>query len=126
MIAKKLIFFFMSWLVVPLPLQAHHSPAMFDGSKQLTLTGTVRLFQWTNPHSYIQLIVKTDEWSGAGMEPRDGRQCLSLQPRLATFDREGGRYAHGHRRSRCATDNRVVCWWKPRLPMARRSEGIHE
>ena len=42
---------------------------MFDGSKQLTLTGTVREFQWTNPHSYIQLIVKPDdgtaeqEWS---------------------------------------------------------------
>ena len=68
MSAKELLFFFMSWLVVPLPLQAHHSPAMFDGSKQLTLTGTVRLFQWTNPHSYIQLLVKSDsgseqEWS---------------------------------------------------------------
>jgi hypothetical protein len=53
---------------VPLHLQAHHSPAMFDGSKQLTLTGTVREFQFTNPHSYIQLIVKADdgaeqEWS---------------------------------------------------------------
>ena len=58
-----------SCLVLPLTLQAHHSPAMFDGSKQLTLTGTVREFQWTNPHSYIQLIVKPDdgtaeqEWS---------------------------------------------------------------
>jgi hypothetical protein len=41
---------------------------MFDGSRQLTLTGTVREFQWTNPHSYIQLVVKADdgaeqEWS---------------------------------------------------------------
>ena len=58
-----------SCLVLPPTLQAHHSPAMFDGSKQLTLTGTVREFQWTNPHSYIQLIVKPDdgtaeqEWS---------------------------------------------------------------
>lgn len=48
--------------------QAHHSPAMFDGSRQLTLSGTVREFQWSNPHSYIQLVVKpTDgpeqEWS---------------------------------------------------------------
>ena len=55
-------------LAVPATLQAHHSPAMFDGSKQLTLTGTVREFQWTNPHSYIQLVVKGDdgaeqEWS---------------------------------------------------------------
>ena len=47
---------------------AHHSPVMFDATKQLTLTGTVREFQWTNPHSYIQLLVKNDqgqdeEWS---------------------------------------------------------------
>ena len=56
------------WLVLPLELHAHHSPAMFDFSKQLTLTGTVRVFQWTNPHSYIQLVVKPadgpeQEWS---------------------------------------------------------------
>ena len=66
---KLLLSFASSGLVLPLTLQAHHSPAMFDGSKQLTLTGTVREFQWTNPHSYIQLIVKPDdgtaeqEWS---------------------------------------------------------------
>ena len=47
---------------------AHHSPVMFDATKQLTLTGTVREFQWTNPHSYVQLLVKNDqgqdeEWS---------------------------------------------------------------
>ena len=57
-----------SWLALPFAAQAHHSPAMFDGSKQLTLTGTVRVFQWTNPHSYIQLIVRPEsgpeqEWS---------------------------------------------------------------
>jgi hypothetical protein len=40
---------------------AHHSPVMFDQSKPLTLTGTVREFQWTNPHSYIQLVVKNDQ-----------------------------------------------------------------
>jgi hypothetical protein len=47
---------------------AHHSPVMFDATKQVTLRGTVRQFQWTNPHSYIQLVVKNDqgqdeEWS---------------------------------------------------------------
>ena len=49
-------------------LSAHHSPAMFDMQKRVTLTGTVREFQWTNPHSYIQLLVKDKagrevEWS---------------------------------------------------------------
>jgi len=47
---------------------AHHSPVMFDQTQRVTLTGTVREFQWTNPHSYIQLVVKNDqgqdeEWS---------------------------------------------------------------
>jgi hypothetical protein len=47
---------------------AHHSPVMFDHAQSVTLTGTVRQFQWTNPHSYIQLVVKNDqgqdeEWS---------------------------------------------------------------
>jgi len=29
---------------------AHHSFAMFDFSKQVTIHGTVKEFQWTNPH----------------------------------------------------------------------------
>ncbi|MGZ3246521.1 MAG: DUF6152 family protein [Croceibacterium sp.] len=50
------------------PVQAHHSMAMFDQTKTITLTGTVRQFQWTNPHCYIQLMVKDaagkqTEWS---------------------------------------------------------------
>jgi hypothetical protein len=69
MVAKTLrLWLLSSALVLPLELHAHHSPAMFDFSRELTLTGTVRLFQWTNPHSYIQLVVKPDdgpeqEWS---------------------------------------------------------------
>jgi hypothetical protein len=40
---------------------AHHSPVMFDQTQQITMTGTVREFQWTNPHSYVQLVVKNDQ-----------------------------------------------------------------
>src|ERR1700758_1402652 len=36
---------------------AHHSFAMFDQSKQVTLKGTVTEFQWTNPHAWIHLDV---------------------------------------------------------------------
>ena len=36
---------------------AHHSHAMFDLDKQVTLVGTVREFQWNNPHCWIQLLV---------------------------------------------------------------------
>jgi len=36
---------------------AHHSFAMFDRTKDVVLKGTVREFQWTNPHSFIELEV---------------------------------------------------------------------
>lgn len=47
---------------------AHHSTAEFDYTKQLTIQGKVKEVQWTNPHSYIQLLVAGDdgnqvEWS---------------------------------------------------------------
>ena len=38
-------------------LQAHHSFAMFDTTKPVTLTGKVTQFQWTNPHAYIEIDV---------------------------------------------------------------------
>ena len=40
-----------------MPVVAHHSFAMFDASKTMTLEGTVKEFQWTNPHSWIFLMV---------------------------------------------------------------------
>ena len=47
---------------------AHHSFAMFDMGKEVKVSGTVKQFQWTNPHAYIQLIGKDAsgkdiEWS---------------------------------------------------------------
>jgi hypothetical protein len=50
-----------------MPATAHHSAAMFDHAASLTLTGTVREFQWTHPHCWIQLVVpgasNAVEWS---------------------------------------------------------------
>src|SRR3569623_295186 len=40
------------------PAFAHHSFAMFDNQKNVTLEGTVKGIQWTTPHSWIQLVVK--------------------------------------------------------------------
>ena len=55
-------------LAVPLtPALAHHSFAMFDQKKIMTLKGTVTEFQWTNPHAFIELDVvsggKVRHWS---------------------------------------------------------------
>jgi hypothetical protein len=40
-----------------LPATGHHSFAMFDQRKVMTLEGTVAEFQWTNPHSFIEMDV---------------------------------------------------------------------
>jgi hypothetical protein len=37
---------------------AHHSGAMFDEKKEVTLTGVVKEFQFTNPHSWLLVDVK--------------------------------------------------------------------
>ncbi len=46
---------------------AHHSGAMFDYDKSVTLVGTVKQFQWTNPHCWIELSVPgasgAEDWS---------------------------------------------------------------
>jgi len=34
---------------------AHHSFSMFDNEHQVKMIGTVKTFQWTNPHVYIEL-----------------------------------------------------------------------
>src|SRR6185437_4301180 len=36
---------------------AHHSFAMFDQKKYLTLKGVVRNLEWANPHTYLYLQV---------------------------------------------------------------------
>jgi len=57
------------WLsLVPVgKADAHHSAAMFDRAKSVTLHGTVREFQWSNRHCFIQLLALTEgkvvEWS---------------------------------------------------------------
>jgi hypothetical protein len=38
-------------------VSAHHSFAMFDDTKELVITGEVTEFQWTNPHTWIEMDV---------------------------------------------------------------------
>ena len=76
-------------LTMPSLADAHHSFAMFDRTKVVSQKGVVREFQWTNPHSWIQLIVtdasgKTAEWSLEALSPnvlgRWGWKRNSLKP----------------------------------------------
>ena len=47
---------------------AHHSFAMFANDKTETLDGTVKEFEWINPHSWIHIVTvnaagKPEEWA---------------------------------------------------------------
>ena len=44
-----------------IPALAHHSFTMFDMTKHVTLVGTVTSFEWTNPHSYIEIDVPDEK-----------------------------------------------------------------
>ena len=43
------------------PVSAHHSTAMYDMANPVTVTGTVKRFEWTNPHAFIYLDVKDEK-----------------------------------------------------------------
>jgi hypothetical protein len=69
----------MSILSAAGPVFAHHSFAVFDQSKQMTIAGFVKDFQYTNPHSWIDVIVmrehgETEEWGVETGPPNQLRQ----------------------------------------------------
>jgi hypothetical protein len=77
-------------LAAPGPVLAHHSFAMFDATKVVTINGTVKEFQWTNPHSVIWVLTpapggQTDLWTvelgtSPGNLTRTGWSKHSLNP----------------------------------------------
>ena len=46
------------FLIVSVPLFAHHSNAVFDPRKRVTVTGIVTEWFWANPHCLLSLDVK--------------------------------------------------------------------
>jgi hypothetical protein len=52
-------------LAWPVPAVAHHSFAMFDHTRTMTLKGTVTTFRWANPHATLELDVPDPH----GVEP---------------------------------------------------------
>jgi hypothetical protein len=75
-------------LIAASPLAAHHSAAMFDDTKVVELSGTVKALQWTNPHVWLQLVVddqgRATEWSFEGGSPnslsRQGWRSTTFKP----------------------------------------------
>ena len=68
---------------------AHHSPIVFDRTRQVTLAGVVTEFRWGNPHSWIHIDVpdadgKVANW-GIEMDPashlaRSGWKSTLVKP----------------------------------------------
>ena len=48
--------------IAVVPLAAHHSfAAEYDGTKPITINGTVTKIEWTNPHARIYIDAKDDK-----------------------------------------------------------------
>ena len=72
------------------PALAHHSFAMFDHEKTMTLSGTVKEFEWTNPHAWLHIVAvdektgKPVQWSfemgGVGQVAAQGWKPDSVKP----------------------------------------------
>ncbi|MEO7691228.1 MAG: DUF6152 family protein [Sphingomonas sp.] len=76
-------------VLAAIPAVAHHSFAMFDQARTVKLSGTVTQFQWTNPHSFIELEVPakgggSEHWSIELNSPnnltRQGWKRTSIKP----------------------------------------------
>ena len=74
---------------VSAPAFAHHSTAMFDMEHTVNLNGTVKDFQWTQPHTWIDFDVPnaaggSDTYGVEGMSPsylgRNGWSKHTLSP----------------------------------------------
>lgn len=61
------------------PASAHHSFAMFDYNKEITITGELKELEWTNPHIHILVNVPNGrggmaEWDVEGGTPGNLRR----------------------------------------------------
>lgn len=65
--AALLIATMLLWAAAPAAL-AHHSYAAFDETKTVTLHGTVKKWDWRNPHAFLVIVARmpdgsVQEWS---------------------------------------------------------------
>ena len=68
---------------------AHHSGAGFNSNEVIEIAGTVREFQFTNPHTWIQVIVTNEqgeqtewsvEWGSPNRLAREGVRPSTFPP----------------------------------------------
>ncbi len=73
----------------PLTIQAHHGMSMFENVKEITVTGVVKEFEYTNPHSWLLVDVTNKDgavttWGfeaeGPGVLMRNGIRRSDFAP----------------------------------------------
>jgi Family of unknown function (DUF6152) len=113
------------------PAGAHHSFAMYDRTKTSTAKGTVKTFQWTNPHVILWLVVEAagggtpQEWSfettSPGVLTRAGwtRQSIKVGDRVSVeYDplRDGSHGGSLNSVTLLATGQKLVPSFGPEKP----------
>jgi hypothetical protein len=91
------------------PALAHHSGAMFDMAHQITLSGVVTRVEWTNPHTFMYVNVKSEKgvveewaieinspnflrhngWTSTTISPGDTISCTGAPAK------SGSKFMHG-------------------------------
>jgi len=86
---KRYLFACGALLLAASGVLAHHSYAMFDADKTLTIAGAVKEFKWSNPHAWLEVNVPNDAggvdvWGVEMNSPnnlvRQGWRASSLKP----------------------------------------------
>ena len=99
---------------------AHHSTAMFDMAHPITLTGTVKAFDWANPHSYIRVDVTdatgvVERWDvethAISLLSRKGWARTSLAPG-DVITVTGGQLRDGKKMMRLLRGTKAADGWK--------------
>ena len=74
-------------LLVLAPAYGHHSASMFEPVKTVTLTGVVKEFQYTNPHSWLIVYVPQADGTGTvwGFEAEGPSTLLRAGIRKSDF-----------------------------------------
>jgi hypothetical protein len=51
------------------PASAHHSTAVYDDSKIVSISGTVVKWEWTNPHTWLEMQADGQKWELESASP---------------------------------------------------------
>ena len=65
MMSRRLRFLALFLLAPAAGVLGHHSYAMFDTARTVTVTGTVAKLEWTNPHAFLWVYVPNPTKPGA-------------------------------------------------------------